>query len=222
MCNKTNQAFDNLISGRADIIFTAAPSQAQVDSARERGVEFRLTPLGKEAFVFFVHRDNAVDGLSQAQLRQIYAGELRNWRDVGGSWSRIIAYQRPEGSGSQSALQRFMGGFHLMEPPADRVAGGMGGMVHRVATYRNFGNALGYTFRYFATDMVQNHDIKLIRVDGVYPAKETICDNSYPLTDTLYAVTTQNAGGNTLKLLEWIRSRQGQELVEKAGYVRFN
>ena len=46
-----------LLEEKAEInmIFAAAPSQDQLDRAAERGVELRLTPIGKEAFVFFVN-----------------------------------------------------------------------------------------------------------------------------------------------------------------------
>ncbi len=219
LCRKTAVAYQSLANGEVDVIFAAEPSAKQVAYARERDVEFVLHPIGKEAFVFFVHADNPVEGLSLDQLKGIYSGELRNWKAVGGPSAEIIAYQRPNGSGSQTALIRMMGDMPLREPPADRVAGGMGGMVNRVATYRNYRTALGFTFRFYATDMVGNDLIRLLRVDGAYPDTVSIANGTYPLTSTLYAVTRQRPSANTEKLIQWIQTDQGREIIRKTGYT---
>lgn len=218
-CSKTIDAYKALANGSADVIFVADPSAEQIAYAKSKGVALKLHPIGKEAFVFFVHKKNKVDNLALKQLKGIYSGQIGNWRTVGGSWSRIIAYQRPEGSGSQTALMRMMGETELSEPPTDRVPSGMGGMIHTVATYRNYHNALGFTFRFYATDMVQHDQIRLLKINGVYPDVAAIKEESYPLTSQFYAVTHQNPTANTRKLIAWILSDQGQELIRKTGYI---
>lgn len=51
-CNKTSGAYENIVTGDADIIFVAAPSDEQRKFSEEKGVELVYTPIGKEAFVF--------------------------------------------------------------------------------------------------------------------------------------------------------------------------
>ena len=114
-----------------------------------------------------------------------------------------------------------MGDVELSEAPMDQTPVGMGGMIHTVATYRNYHRALGFTFRFYATDMVQNNQIRLLRVNGVYPDREAIKDGSYPLTSSFYAVTNRHPSANTEKLIAWARSAQGQELVQKTGYTPY-
>ena len=53
MSNRTGEAYENLMNGRADIIFVLAPSEQQLAKAKRLGKELKLTPIGKEAFVFF-------------------------------------------------------------------------------------------------------------------------------------------------------------------------
>ncbi len=220
-CSKTIDAYKALAEGEADVIFVADPSAEQLTYAKSQGTAFTFHPIGKEAFVFFTHKENNVDNLSIEQLKGIYSGEIGNWRTVGGPWSRIIAYQRPKGSGSQTALIRMMGDAELSEAPMDQTPAGMGGMVHTVATYRNYHRALGFTFRFYATDMVQNNRIRLLRVNGVYPDREAIEDGSYPLTAPFYAVTNRHPSANTEKLIAWIQSAQGQALIQKTGYTPY-
>lgn len=222
MVNTTPTAYTKLIDGEIDMIFAAAPSISQKNSAAQQGLDLKLTPIGKEAFVFFVNKMNAVDGLSREQLKGIYSGKITNWEEVGGKNDAIRAFQRPEDSGSQSALQSFMGETPIMVAPTEDIASGMGGIINEVAQYKNFKNAIGYTFRFYSTQMVQNNKIKLLEIDGVAPTKENIRNNSYPITSEFYIVTAGTENPNVEKLIDWILSPQGQQLIEKAGYIPIN
>lgn len=215
----TPEAFRRLLEGEVDVIFCAAPSKKQVEAAKEKGKTFHLTPIGREAFVFFVNQKNPIRDVTSDQIRDIYSGRITNWREVGGNNDGIRAFQRPEGSGSQTMLQRIMGDTPLMEAPQNDRVVGMGGIIERTAAYKNFNNAIGYTFLYFATGMVKNSEIALLKIDGVYPDRSTIVNNTYPFVGDFYAITTDTKNENIAKFIEWILSPQGQELVEKTGYT---
>ncbi|MEO4051917.1 substrate-binding domain-containing protein [Solibacillus sp. CAU 1738] len=219
MVNKTPQAYENVINGKADMIFVAAPSQQQIDVAKSKNVELEMTAIGKEAFVFFVHKNNPINSLTLEQIRGIYSGDITNWSQVGGTNESIRAFQRPQDSGSQTALQYVMGDIPIMEAPTEDIVSGMGGIIHEVAQYKNYKNAIGYTFRYYSTEMVGNDEIKLLMIDDVAPTKENIRNETYPITSQFYAVTTDTDNPNVRKLLNWILSPQGQQLVEEVGYV---
>jgi len=219
-CSKTIQAYEQLIAGKTDMIFVAQPSQKQLDEARSKGVEFTLTPIGREAFVFFVNAKNPVKGLSVEQIQNIYSGKITDWQTVGGESREITAYQRPEGSGSQTLLQKIMQGKPLIAPIQAQVVEGMGGIIKQTADYKNYRAALGYSFLFFTTGMVNNHQIKLLEINGIAPTQKSILDKSYPFVTEIYAVTVKGRETpQTHALSEWILSPQGQELVEKTGYV---
>ncbi len=218
-CSTTTGAYTRLMSGEADIIFVARPSEQQLAEAHSMGLELKLTPIGREAFVFFVNAKNEVNGLSTAQIQDIYAGKITNWREVGGSNEKIRAFQRPENSGSQTMLQKLMEGKELMTPPKEDVAAGMGDIIEQTASYRNYKNAIGYSFLFFATEMIQNNEIKLLEVDNVKPDKTTIAGGEYPLAAEFYAVTAGSDNPNIDRFIAWILSPQGQYLVEKTGYT---
>ena len=188
-CTGTIEAYQRLIQGKTDIIFCAAPSQDQLDDAAAAGVELHLTPIGREAFVFFVNSENPVAGLTVEEIQGIYTGEIKNWRELGGKNQRIRPYQRAENSGSQSALLRLMEGLPLMEPEKEDRIAGMGGIITQVASYRNHKNAIGFSFRFYSTEMVENEQIKLLALNGVEPTKETIRSGEYPISSNFYAVT---------------------------------
>ena len=218
--NNTVGGYQLLAERETDVFFGAYPSEEQIAYAKKWNTEFVYTPIGKEAFVFFVHKDNPIDNLTTEQIKAIYSGEITNWKQLGGNNEPISAYQRNEGSGSQSMLIRFMDGTPIMEPDTEKINALMSGIIEQVADYRNKDGAIGFSFRYYMEGIIKNPDVKLLSVDGVAPTVENIQSGAYPITASLYAVTWEgNNNQNVARLLNWILSPEGQELVEKTGYV---
>jgi hypothetical protein len=207
-----------VLSWRPDIIFCYEPSAEEKEEAAEKGITLKMTPLGYDAFVFFVNKENPVNNLTQQQVRDIYSGKITNWKSITGIDAEIIPYQRPQNSGSQTILEKIMGDTPIMTAPTD-LQPTMASMVEAVADYANHENAIGYSFRFFTASMVDNGEIKILAIDGVYPAIETIQNKTYPFSQPFYAVTAGNEKPNTQRFIEWMLSPQGQYLVEKSGYI---
>jgi len=221
LSSRTPEAYENLLQGKADIIFCAAPSDAQKNQFIESGLNLKLVPIGREAFVFFVNKKNIVDNVTIGDIQGIYSGKITNWKELNWANKKIRAFQRPENSGSQTMLEKIMGNIPIMEPRREDVSEGMGGIINRVAVYKNFPNAIGYSFLFYSTEMVKNDQIKLLSVNGVHPSRKTIQDGSYPFSDSFYAVYIDdvNKNVNVEFFIEWILSEQGQYLVEQMGYT---
>jgi phosphate transport system substrate-binding protein len=216
----TPLAYENLIDGKTELIFVVAPSAEQLRSAKEKGVELVLTPIGKEAFVFLTNVANPVKSLSVENIREIYTGKVTNWRELGGENERILAFQRNENSGSQSAMEEHvMKGLVFKTPIKEEFYSSMGGMMEAVADYRNAQNAIGYSFRYYANIMNSRESVRLLAIEGIEPTVENIKNGSYPFSAEIYIVSTQNISENGKKLIAWFLSPQGQALVEDVGYV---
>lgn len=216
----TPTAYERLISGYVDVAFVAQPSAEQRALAESRGVALHFTPIAKEAFVFFVHADNPVSGLTSEQIRAIYAKRIVNWNEVGGLDEKIIPFQRPPGSGSQTALElKVMQGEKPAPPLREEIAEGMGGVIQRVAAYQNSRQAIGYSFRVYATTMNRDKDVKFLAIDGVEPTRENIRSGSYPYTADVFAATAGTTNLHVPAFIDWFLTDQGQQLVEDTGYV---
>ncbi|MFJ7727435.1 PstS family phosphate ABC transporter substrate-binding protein [Neobacillus sp. NPDC097160] len=217
----TTYAYERLLSGEVDIYFGAVPSKEQLEMAKEAGKELVKTPIGKEAFVFFVNPSNQVNSLKVSEIKEIYSGKIKNWSEVGGKNKRIIAFQRPKNSGSQTLLEKIMGDTPIMKPLKEDVPEGMGGIIEQVADYRNYDNSIGFSFRFFATGMKANQDIKLLAIDAIEPNPENIASGEYPFTASLYAITVKDNPKQAIQpFLEWMQGTQGQEIVERIGYIK--
>lgn len=219
----TVRGYRSLALKESDLFFGALPSKEQIDFAKEQGNEFEYTEIAKEAFVFFVHKDNPVESLTTEEIKKIYSGKITNWKEVGGKDEEIIAFQRNEGSGSQSMLIRFMAGTPIMDAPTEQVNDFMVGIIDQVSDYKNKTNSIGFSFRYYMEGIIKNPNVKILKVDGIEPNVQNIKNDKYPITTSLYAVTYQNNDNeNVQKLLDWILSDEGQEIIEKTGYVGIN
>lgn len=220
-CSTTSRAYEKIVDGDADIIFAGGPSKEQEEYAVEKGVKLEYVPIGREAFVFFVHPKNPVNDLSLDQIRDIYSGKTTNWRQLGVKGpGKIQAFQREPGSGSQTAMVRFvMRDLPLMKPDKEKVSDGMGGIVDQVSEYRNNRGAIGYSFRFYTTELMSGFKVKLLSINGVAPTVENIENGQYPLASEFFAVVRSDASDNTRALLSWICGPQGQELIRKTGYT---
>jgi phosphate transport system substrate-binding protein len=220
--NTTHNAYVNLMDGKADIIFVTEPSEEELTMAKDKGIELEVVPVVKEAFVFLVNVDNPVDILTQKQIQDIYQGNTQNWKDVGGPDKEIIAYQRPDNSGSQTLmLSQVMKGLEIAKAPVELKPADMAGLIEVIAAYDNSDKAIGYSVYYYANSMYSKDTIKFVKVDGVEPTNKNISSDAYPYTSAYYAVLrkTEAKDSGARKLLQWILSDEGQKVSEDSGYV---
>ncbi|OON86262.1 hypothetical protein BXO88_08260 [Oribacterium sp. C9] len=202
--HNTIRGFDALLDGSVDLFFTAHPSGQQLESARQQGVELEIVPIGLEAFVFFVNKKNPVDDLSIDAVKGIYRGKIKNWKVVGGPDRLIDPLIRIRNSGSQTMMEKFM----------------ENDMISRRDIFAVFGASIGYSFRYYLSGMVANENVKMLSLNGAYPDEENIKNGTYPLVASFYAVYRKdNENQNVKKLVDWILTKEGQELIEGCGYI---
>lgn len=216
----THPAYEKLIKGETDLIIVTEPSEEELEMARDAGVQLTVTKVVNEGFVFFVNANNPVDDLSLEEIVDIYAGNINYWNEVGGNQSRIIPYQRPVNSGSQTGmLSLVMKGVPMREPLTEEMIETMGGIIDIVADYDNNIDGIGYSYYYYANVMYHTPNIKFLAIDGVNPSYETIGNGTYPLMTAYYIVTRSDAGENTLHFKDLLLSNEGIKVAKEAGYV---
>lgn len=223
----THPGYVKLINGEADLIVVTEPSEEELKLAKDKGVELEVIPVVKEGFVFYVNGNNKVDSLTLDQIESIYAGEIKNWSEVGGDNEEIIPYQRPVNSGSQTGILSLVMKNKKLMNPLNNVIETMEGIIKTVANYDNGKGAMGYSYYYYATAMYDLTDensqdrIKLLGVNGVKPSYDTIKDGSYPIQTAYYIVINKNEpeGSKTRELVKAMLSARGQNVAKDAGYV---
>ena len=168
----TIRGFTAVVDGDTDIFLTAHPSENQMAYAEEKGVELELIPIGKEAFVFIVNKENPVSDLSVDEIRKIYSGEITNWATVGGEFLPINPTKRLENSGSQSTMKAFMKGTEMKSNPLGFL-----------------GRSIGFSFRFYVEDVAENGGIKILSVMAFIPIKKISQTETTPLSPTFTQFT---------------------------------
>lgn len=220
----TIRGFKGLVDGTVDIFFSAKPSASQYEYAKSKGKEIHLTPIGLEAFVFMVPKSNPINEITTQQIKNIYSGKTDYWQTLG--WKdggKILKFQRPEGSGSQTLLQYVMGDLPIEKPqpaPNMDIIGTNSLMKQMTVEYQGVQPALGYSFKFFASVMNPNPDVKFLSLNGIEPTSENISNGTYKYATGFYAMTVGEPTGNSKKVIDWITSSEGQTLIEKTGYSK--
>ena len=218
---RTSDVYKNLVDGKADVIFAAEPSEADYQYAKDKGVELDVIPATSSAFVFIVNTANKVDSLTLDEIVKIYKGDITNWKEVGGDDEEIIPYQRPNGSGSQTAMiSLVMKNAKFMSAPKMQIEGEMGGLVDAIAEYDNSKAAIGYSYFYYINTMYKRNTIKMLGINGIKPTIETIKNGTYPIYTNGYIVTLKGIDENSPAKI-WVNnvlSNRGSKIIEDAGY----
>lgn len=218
--SRTTAAYQALMWGDADLLLAAEPEPELKKQMDEEG-NWRLTPFATDALVFIVHADNPVDSITAEQARDIYAGRITNWRDLGGKDEAIMPFQRNADAGSQILLEKLvMQGAAPMTPPADYLPG-MGEMIEAVREFDGGSGAIGFTVYFYANDMKMAEGLKILQIDGVKPEASSIQAGSYPFLNPYYiSIREDEAEGSPSRILyNWILGPEGRALTEQEGYV---
>jgi phosphate transport system substrate-binding protein len=208
--------FAALINGTTDIAQGSRhmykdEEELLIQETGKHAYEFRVA---LDAITLYVNEDNPVDQLTFDQLRDIFTGKIRNWKEVGGKDTRIILYGRQSASGTREffrAMVLKMGDYSKLVQPLM----GTAAIVNAVA---NDANGLGYGGVAYARG-VKKLMVAVEEEAGYYPPeKDYIVTGQYKLGRYLYIYTAGPPKGAVKKYLDWILSSQGQKFVEQVGY----
>ncbi len=218
----TTAAYRAMMAGEADLLMAAEPGGAVEREGKERGFSWEKAPIAIDALVFVVQEENPVENLTTEQIRQIYMGEITNWKEVGGEDCAISPLQQSEETASQALMRKLvMGNLPLMKPPNEERLHHMAGMVEGGTDFHDFSGALGYTIYHHEDGMRMRDGGKLISVDGVFPSPDTIRSGQYPFSHLYYGVIRADAEAASpeRRMFEWLQSPLGQSLIQYEGYL---
>lgn len=157
-----------------------------------------------------VNPNNQVRALSAAQLIDIFAGKIDNWKAVGGEDRRITLYTRDEASGTREVF--WEKGLQKGEvSPRANVVVSNGAMKTAVAQDPA---GIGYV-------SVGHIDqtVAAVAVDGVAPTHETVASGKYSVARGLYSNTKGEPAGLTQKFIEFLYTAEGQKIISANGFI---
>ena len=195
------------VQGTADIGMASREIKA---SELEEYPNMRVFAIAYDGIAPVVHPDVAVDGLTLEQVRDIFAGKITNWQEVGGSDALIVVVAREEGSGTRDAFDELVMGEELITDLA-LLQQSNGAVRTTVATTPD---AIGFlSFGYL------DESVEAVAVNGAAPTAANVKNGSYPVVRPLNMVTDGEPEGLVKTWLDWILSEAGQAIVVAEGYI---
>ncbi len=169
-------------------------------------------PFAIDGVAVAVNPKNGVTGLTKAQLKDLFAGKIVNWKEVGGNDAPISLYVREDGSGTRETFEERALDKGKSTPSAN-VVNSNGAMKTAIA---NDPNALGYV----GIGHLDN-SIKGLAVEGATPTQENAANGKYPVTRLLYMNTKGEPQGLTKAFVDYIYTESGRKHVSGAGYIPY-
>jgi phosphate transport system substrate-binding protein len=169
--------------------------------------------IGKEGIDVVVNLKNPVNSLTSSQLKDIFSGKIKNWKDVGGPDAAINVVQREDGSGTRGAFEKLVMG--KIKVRSDAIVQTSTESVK--LTVKQDPNAIGYVSLAHMSD-----DVKALNVDGIIPSEATIMDGSYKLQTPFIFLTNGEPEGVVKDFLNWISSPEGQKIISDQKIVPTN
>lgn len=184
-------------------------------SSRELKAEEKAKGLNeyvicKDGIAVIVNKDNGIKALTMEQIKNIFAGKVTNWKDVGGSEGKIVVINREAGSGTRGAFEELVMGKDT--PLAKSVEQSSTGAVKSAVAADK--NAIGYVSLTGLSD-----DVHAVTVNGVTAEAQTIKEGKYPIARPFLYVTKGAPSELAKKFYDYIESAEGQKIIKDEGLV---
>ena len=167
-------------------------------------------PFAIDGVAVVVHPSNAVAELTFAQVADIYAGKITNWKEVGGADAKINLYVREDGSGTREVFtdKAIKGGEVAASANVVNSNGAMKTAVAKDA------NAIGYVGIGHIDESV-----KAPKLEGMTATQENAANGSYTVVRDLFMNTKGDPQGLTALFIDYIYSPEGAEIIAGCGYI---
>ncbi|RLB84897.1 MAG: phosphate ABC transporter substrate-binding protein [Deltaproteobacteria bacterium] len=183
----------------------------EVTLAVEKGVYPVPFRIAYDCIVPVVHPSNPMKDISMDQLKALYNGEVKNWKDIGGPDKRVVVISRDTSSGTYEVWHKKVMKKEKVFPGALLQASN-GAVAQAVAKNK-------YAIGYIGVGYL-NKDVKALTVNGVVGSKETTLDGTFPISRPLFMFTQDWPTGDTVKFINYVlHPQKGQKLVGESGYV---
>ncbi|MFM9125575.1 MAG: substrate-binding domain-containing protein [Actinomycetota bacterium] len=206
------------ITGAVNGTFQIGNSSSDLTAA-QKGQGAFATPITKEPFAIIVNPANPIKGLTGEQVKQIFLGQITNWKDVG--WAQggaIKCFSRVATSGTRQSFQKL-----FLGSPTTNVSNSCPALASNALDRSAVANAKGgiafVTFAY--TTGSGGATVKTLPIDGVTPTLQNVVSGTYRYRNGHYFVTKGAPAVDVATYINWVRSAKGAAVI-KAYAVPFS
>jgi phosphate transport system substrate-binding protein len=198
-----------IIDGTADIGNSSREiKDKEIKMAKDKGVAMKIIPISIDVIIPVVHPSNSVGDLTLDQLKDIYTGKVKNWKEVGGPDSGIAVISRDSSSGTFGEWGKMVLKGEKVRPDAQLQASN--GAVHQAVAGNKF--AIGYVSLAYV-----DNSVKPVAIGGV-----SYNDAGFPTGRELYMLTQGEPKGVVKDYIDFVLGPEGQKLIVEANGIPIN
>jgi phosphate transport system substrate-binding protein len=201
-----------IINATIDIGSMSRPMKSsEIKAAKDAGVLAIENIVAMDGIALIVHESNPVKDLNIEQIRNIYTGKVKNWKELGGPDQAIVVISRDTNSGTYETFESLVMNKEKMGEKTEYV-GSNGAIRQRVLSTAA---AIGYVGLAFT------EGVKSLTVNGVEATAETVATKKYPVSRPLYLYTIgrPKEGTHLHAFINLSGTADGKKIIEDTGYV---
>jgi phosphate transport system substrate-binding protein len=202
-----------VVTGEADL--GGACRYQLPDDPREADVG--MEPVAWDALVVITHRGNPIENLSFTQVKDIYTGKIKNWKELGGDNAAIDLYARQSKiSGVGRTLRKLIFADFDQEIAATTLFPSTGPLEKAVTENRN---ALAIT----GISSARLSDVKILKLEDIYPSYENVKTGQYRLYRPLYITYNPRSSkiAEVKQFVSFCHSTEGREIMRNNGTLPY-
>lgn len=201
-----------LIDGTTDIADSSRfIKDEEVKLAIEKGAYPVPFAIAYDCIIPVVHPSNSLTNITLDQLKGIYMGQTKNWKELGGPDGEIVVISRDTSSGTYEIWEeKIMKGGRVF--PGALVQASNGAIAQAISKNKN---AIGYLGIGYV-----DKTVKGLTVNGVQGNEETALNGKFPISRPLYMFTRGWPSADVIKFVNYVlHPQKGQKFVREAGFV---
>ncbi|AEM75004.1 phosphate ABC transporter substrate-binding protein [Caldicellulosiruptor acetigenus] len=163
--------------------------------------------IAEDGIAVIVHKSNPVSNLTIDQIRDIFSGKIKNWKEVGGKDAKIVVVTREEGSGTRGAFEEIVMGKSAKITDSAIVQPSTGAVKTTVSQDEN---SIGYI-----SLGVLDSTVKGVKVEGIEPTEKNVKLGKYKIKRPFLFLVSKNPSKVTKAFIDFVLSDEGQAIVAK-------
>lgn len=185
--------------------------EKEIKKAKAQGIDLYQNVVASDGIAIIVNPKNTITGLSIEQIQAIYTGKVTNWKELGGPDMNIVIISRDTSSGTYEVFYEIAMKKQNIVQNCIMVASNNAA----VTSVKDTPGAIAYAGLGYLSSSV-----KPLQVNGVDPTFENVLSGAYPVSRNLNMYTNGTPKGITKTFMDFILSSEGQDIVEKQGFIK--
>lgn len=184
--------------------------ESEIADGKAKGVNLMAHKVALDGVIAAVHPSNSLNDISMDQLKAIYNGTIKTWKELGGPDRPISVVSRDTSSGTYEIWQEKVLGKDKVRPDALQVASS-GQMVQTIAQNP-------YAIGYIGIGYLDK-SVKELKINGMTPTEKSVRDFTWPVSRYLYIYSKGTPAGVAAKFIDFLLSKEGQNIVKEEKFV---